>query len=111
MRQGAIDPAIGSTMTWSPQVKELDSYAMPFLTQYHAGLDASTSGEVAKEVFALNRCRGFVGMTQEPEHNRHAGVLGFGPHPNLRRLARPSAPGQGKRPGALKQVLVGHETK
>jgi TRAP-type C4-dicarboxylate transport system substrate-binding protein len=48
VRQGAIDLAIGSTINWSPQVKELNLYALPFLTQDHAGLDALTSGEVAK---------------------------------------------------------------
>ena len=31
IRQGAIDMAIGSTINWSPQIKELNIFAMPFL--------------------------------------------------------------------------------
>ncbi len=60
VRQGAIDLAIGSTINWSPQVKELNLYALPFLTQDHAGLDALTSGEVAKDIFALVEKAGVV---------------------------------------------------
>jgi tripartite ATP-independent transporter DctP family solute receptor len=60
LRQGAIDLAIGSTINWSPQIKELNLYSMPFLTQDHAGLDALTSGDVAKELFALVEKAGVV---------------------------------------------------
>jgi tripartite ATP-independent transporter DctP family solute receptor len=60
VRQGAIDLAIGSTINWSPQIKELNLYSMPFLAQDHAGLDALTSGEVAKEVFGLVEKAGVV---------------------------------------------------
>src|SRR5690606_19589132 len=30
MRRGVIDMAIGSTINWSPQVKELNIFSMPF---------------------------------------------------------------------------------
>jgi tripartite ATP-independent transporter DctP family solute receptor len=60
VRQGAIDLAIGSTINWSPQIKELNLYSMPFLTQDHAGLDALTSGDVAKEIFGLVEKAGVV---------------------------------------------------
>ncbi len=53
VRQGAIDLAIGSTINWSPQIKELNLFSMPFLAQDHAGLDALTQGAVGKEIFAL----------------------------------------------------------
>jgi TRAP-type transport system periplasmic protein len=53
IRQGVIDLAIGSTINWSPQIKELNLFSMPFLTQDHVGLDALTKGEVGKEIFAL----------------------------------------------------------
>jgi TRAP-type transport system periplasmic protein len=60
VRQGAIDLAIGSTINWSPQIKELNLYSMPFLTQDHAGLDALTSGEIGKVIFGLVEKAGVV---------------------------------------------------
>ena len=35
IRQGAIDMAIGSTINWSPQVKELNLFSMPFLMRWY----------------------------------------------------------------------------
>ena len=60
VRQGAIDLAIGSTINWSPQIKELNLYSMPFLEIDHAGLDALTQGEVGKETFALVEKNGVI---------------------------------------------------
>src|SRR5512137_1834152 len=60
IRQGAIDLAIGSTINWSPQIKELNLYSMPFLAVDHAGLDALTTGDIAKEMFALVEKAGVV---------------------------------------------------
>ncbi len=60
VRQGIIDLAIGSTINWSPQIKELNLYSMPFLTQDHAGIDALTSGAVAQDVFGLIEKAGVV---------------------------------------------------
>ena len=52
LRQGVIDMAVGSTINWSPQIKELNLFSLPFLTPDYAGLDALTQGEVGKKVFA-----------------------------------------------------------
>ena len=52
LRQGVIDMAVGSTINWSPQVKELNLFSLPFLTPDYAGLDALTQGEVGKKIFA-----------------------------------------------------------
>jgi tripartite ATP-independent transporter DctP family solute receptor len=60
VRQGAIDLAIGSTINWSPQIKELNLYSMPFLAIDHAGLDALTQGEVGRETFALVEKNGVI---------------------------------------------------
>ena len=60
VRQGAIDLAIGSTINWSPQIKEFNLFSMPFLAQDHAGLDALTQGEIGKEMFALVEKAGVV---------------------------------------------------
>jgi tripartite ATP-independent transporter DctP family solute receptor len=52
IRQGVIDMAIGSTINWSPQVKELNLFSMPFLMPDYAAIDALTQGEVGKQIFA-----------------------------------------------------------
>ena len=48
IRQGTIDLAIGSTINWSPQVKELNLFALPFLMPDYKAIDALTQGEVGK---------------------------------------------------------------
>lgn len=53
VRQGIIDLAIGSTINWSPQVKELNLFSMPFLMSDYKAIDALTQGEVGKDLFAL----------------------------------------------------------
>ncbi|MGE5855688.1 MAG: TRAP transporter substrate-binding protein DctP, partial [Syntrophaceae bacterium] len=53
IRQGAIDMAIGSTINWSPQVKELNIFAMPFLMPDYKAIDALTKGEVGKDLFKI----------------------------------------------------------
>ncbi|MDO9111910.1 MAG: DctP family TRAP transporter solute-binding subunit [Desulfatirhabdiaceae bacterium] len=53
IRQGAIDMAIGSTINWSPQVKELNLFSMPFLMPDYKAIDALTQGEVGKDVFKI----------------------------------------------------------
>lgn len=51
IRQGVIDMAIGSTINWSPQVKELNLFSMPFLMPDYAAIDALTQGEVGRHIF------------------------------------------------------------
>ena len=46
IRQGIIDMAIGSTINWSPQVKELNLFSLPFLMPDYKAIDALTQGEV-----------------------------------------------------------------
>lgn len=53
IRQGSIDMAIGSTINWSPQVKELNLFSMPFLMPDEKAIDALTGGEVGKELFKI----------------------------------------------------------
>ena len=52
MRQGVIDMAVGSTINWSPQVKELNLFSMPFLMPDYAAIDSLTQGPVGKSIFA-----------------------------------------------------------
>ncbi len=51
LRQGVIDMAVGSTINWSPQVKQLNLFSLPFLMPDYAAVDALTQGEVGKEIF------------------------------------------------------------
>ena len=53
IRQGVIDLAVGSTINWSPQVKELNLFSLPFLMPDYAAMDALTQGEVGKEMFRI----------------------------------------------------------
>src|ERR1035437_8987573 len=53
VRQGVIDLAIGSSINWSPQVKQLNLFSLPFLTPNDRGMDALTKGEVGKDLFAI----------------------------------------------------------
>ncbi len=53
LRQGVIDMAVGSTINWSPQVKQLNLFSMPFLMPDYAAIDALTQGEVGKELFSV----------------------------------------------------------
>jgi TRAP-type transport system periplasmic protein len=52
LRQGVIDMAVGSTINWSPQVKQLNLFSMPFLMPDFAAVDALTKGEVGQQMFA-----------------------------------------------------------
>ena len=53
IRQGVIDLAVGSTINWSPQVKQLNLFSLPFLMPDYAAMDALTQGEVGKEIFKI----------------------------------------------------------
>jgi tripartite ATP-independent transporter DctP family solute receptor len=60
IRQGVIDMAVGSTINWSPQVRELNLFSMPFLSQDHAGLDAIVRGEVGDRIMKIVEKAGVV---------------------------------------------------
>ncbi|MBS0507197.1 MAG: DctP family TRAP transporter solute-binding subunit, partial [Proteobacteria bacterium] len=51
LRQGVIDMAIGSTINWSPQVKALNLFSLPFLFPDYAAVDAVTQGPVGQSIF------------------------------------------------------------
>jgi len=58
LRQGIIDMALGSTINWSPQVKELNLFSLPFLMPDTKALDALTRGAVADRLFQAIRDKG-----------------------------------------------------
>src|SRR5574344_2236826 len=51
IRQGVIDMAVGSTINWSPQVKALNLFSLPFLFPDYAAVAAVVQGEAGKEIF------------------------------------------------------------
>ena len=53
IRQGVIDMAVGSTINWSPQIKELNLFSLPFLMPDYKAIDALTQGEVGKQIFSI----------------------------------------------------------
>jgi tripartite ATP-independent transporter DctP family solute receptor len=60
IRQGVIDLAIGSTINWSPQVRQLNLFSLPFLMPDYNAIDALTKGEVGKQIFSLLEKSGVV---------------------------------------------------
>ena len=60
IRQGVIDLAIGSTINWSPQMKELNLFSMPFLMPDYAAIDALTHGDVGRDIFKIVEKNGVV---------------------------------------------------
>ena len=60
IRQGVIDLAIGSTINWSPQIKELNLFSLPFLMPDYKAIDALTQGEVGKDIFKILEKQGVV---------------------------------------------------
>jgi len=60
LRQGAADFAIGSTINWSPQVKELNLFSLPFLFPSYRAVDAVQAGEPGKRLFKLIEQKGVV---------------------------------------------------
>ncbi len=62
MKQGVIDFAVGSTINWSPTVKELNLFALPFFFSSYKDLDAVENGEVGKQLFRIIEEKGVVGL-------------------------------------------------
>ncbi len=60
IQQGIIDMAVGSSINWSPQIKELNLFSLPFLLPDYRALDALTQGEVGRELFARLDAAGVV---------------------------------------------------
>ncbi|ADU98458.1 DctP family TRAP transporter solute-binding subunit [Alicycliphilus denitrificans] len=78
LRQGVIDMAIGSTINWSPQVKQLNLFSLPFLFPDYAAVDAVTQGDVGKSIFQTLEKAGVVPLAwgengyREISNSKHA---------------------------------------
>jgi len=60
LAQGVADFAFGSTINWSPQVKELNLFSLPFLFPSYRALDAVQAGEPGQRLFRLIEAKGVV---------------------------------------------------
>ena len=60
LQQGAADFAIGTTINWSPQVKELNLFSLPFMFPSYTALDAVEEGEPGTRLFKLIEQQGVV---------------------------------------------------
>jgi len=78
LRQGVIDMAVGSTINWSPQVKQLNLFSLPFLFPDYAAVDAVTQGGVGKTIFQTLEKSGVVPLAwgengyREISNSKHA---------------------------------------
>ena len=78
LRQGVIDMAVGSTINWSPQVKSLNLFSMPFLFPNFKAVDAVVHGEVGQEIFKTLEKSGVVPLAwgengyREISNSKHA---------------------------------------
>jgi TRAP-type C4-dicarboxylate transport system substrate-binding protein len=60
LQQGAADFAIGSTINWSPQVKELNLFSLPFMFPSYTAIDAVEAGEPGTRLFKQIEQQGVV---------------------------------------------------
>lgn len=60
LNQGVADFAFGSTINWSPQVKELNVLFMPFLVTSYKAQDAIQESEAGKKLFQLMESKGVI---------------------------------------------------
>ena len=78
LRQGVIDMAVGSTINWSPQVRQLNLFSLPFLMPDYAAIDALTQGDVGKQMFGILEKAGVVPLAwglngyRELTNSKHA---------------------------------------
>lgn len=61
-RQGIADFAIGSTINWSPTVKELNLFSLPFFFPDYKYLDAVKVGKPGKRIFKVIEEKGVLGL-------------------------------------------------
>ena len=61
-RQGSADFAAGSTINWSPTVKELNLFSLPFFFPDYKALDTVETGEPGKRLLKIIADQGIIGL-------------------------------------------------
>lgn len=62
LNQGVADFAFGSTINWSPQVKELNLFSMPFMFPSYRALDAVEEGEPGRRIVKAIESKGVLAL-------------------------------------------------
>ncbi len=63
LKQGVADFALGSTINWSPAVRELNLFSLPFFFNgSYKALDAVENGEVGKRIFKILDEKGVLAL-------------------------------------------------
>ena len=62
LRQGVADFAVGSTINWSPTIKELNLFNLPFFFPNYKALDSVETGEPGKHLFKIIEEKGVIGL-------------------------------------------------
>ncbi len=66
LKKGVIDFAYDSTINWSPQIKEMNLFTLPFLfpkgKYIYDAVDAVENGEPGKKLFEIMEKKGVVGL-------------------------------------------------
>ncbi len=60
LQRGVADFAIGTTINWSPQVKELNLFCLPFLLPSYKAVDAVQANEPGERLFKLIEEKGVI---------------------------------------------------
>ena len=60
LTRGVADFAFGSTINWSPQVKELNLFNLPFFFPSYRALDAVEEGEPGQKLFRIIEAKGVI---------------------------------------------------
>ena len=60
LQLGLADFSIGSTINWSPQLKQLNIFALPFMFPSYAAVDAVEGGEPGERLFKLIERNGAI---------------------------------------------------
>lgn len=62
LSEGVADFAIGSTINWSAQVKELNLFSLPFMFPSYRAIDAVQSAEPGRRLFKLIEQKGVIAI-------------------------------------------------
>src|SRR5574341_285301 len=60
LNQGVADFAFGSTINWSPQVKELNLFTMPLMYPSYKALDAVEDGDPGQKLWKIIESKGVI---------------------------------------------------
>jgi tripartite ATP-independent transporter DctP family solute receptor len=60
LNQGVADFAFGSTINWSPQIKELNLFAMPFMYPSYKAIDGVENGDPGQKLWKMIESKGVI---------------------------------------------------